>query len=506
MTPSSTDGAAGARTASPRWLPDAIATLCAVIVFGAGFWRPAPWVDEAATLSAARRSWSNLLNLFGGADAPLVPFYAVEKVVYLGLNTVLTGWVALRLVSIIAAVLTVVVLRRWLTAEFGRPIGAAAAAMFVVFAATSRYGQEARPYAIEMLVSVWCWREWHRTQIVDDATGRWRYSLSIVVLALGHVLGLVQVVGQLVAAIALRTPLRRMAVPAGVALVVAVPWAVLSAVRGTGPVQIPVPYTIPHIAATFLGMITANNRGWLAGLIIVTLAALGAAHLLRNARTLAIMAVCWAAVAPVLLVLLAVAEPATLQRRYWLSSLPGWTILTGAGVVYISRLAARRFAVVIAHIVAVSAVLVVAVVQLPTQLTIRGPGGHGDDIRPVVAAVESPRYRTLPITFGEFSGPLVLTQYAPALTSRVLDWQLPTTGAAVWPNHEPTRAVVRALQHDQRVLVVLRDADLGMRPLSRRGLRELLHKQVPNAVRTSGFDRFRALSQRSSWVLLLAVR
>jgi mannosyltransferase len=378
--------------------------------------------------------------------------------------------------------------------------------MFAVFAATSRYAQEARPYAIEMLVSVWCWREWHRTQIADDASRRWRYSLSIVVLAIGHVLGLVQVVGQLVAAIALRTPLRRMAAPAGAGLVVAAPWAVLSAVRGTGPVQIPVPYTIPHIAATFLGMLTANNRGWLAGVIILALAALGAAHLLRQARPLAIMAVCWAAVAPVLLVLLAIAEPALLQRRYWLSSLPGWAILAGAGVVYLSRLAARHFTVLVAHVVAVGTVLVVAVVQLPTQLTIRGPGGHGDDIRPVVAAVQLPRYRALPIAFGEYSGPLVLTQYAPALTSRVLDWQLPTTGAAVWPNHEPTRAVVRSLRHDKRVLVVLRDADVGTRPLSRRAYRELLLKQVPNAVRTSGFDRFRSLSQRSSWVLLLAMR
>jgi type IV secretory pathway TrbD component len=119
VTPNSADGTEpAAAAASPRWLPDAIAELCAVVVFGAAFWRPAPWVESAESVR--------------GADAPLVPFYALEKVVYFGLDPVVTGWVALRLVSLIAAVATVLVLRRWLTAEFGRPIGSAAAVMFVV--------------------------------------------------------------------------------------------------------------------------------------------------------------------------------------------------------------------------------------------------------------------------------------------------------------------------------------------------------------------------------------
>jgi hypothetical protein len=260
------------------------------------------------------------------------------------------------------------------------------------------------------------------------------------------------------------------------------------------------------MAATFLGMLTANNRGWLAGLIIVSLAAVGAAHLLRRDRALAIMALCWAAAAPVLLVLLAAAQPATLQRRYWLSSLPGWAILAGAGVVALARLAARRWTPLAAHAVAAVVVLVVAAVQLPTQLTIRGPGGHGDDIRPVVAIVQAPGYRRLPIAFGDFSGPLVATGYAPALAPRVLGWTVPASGPRIWAKHRPTRQVMRALRHSRRVLLVLRDPDVGTKPLSERALRELLRKHVPPAFRRSGFDRFRSLSQRSSWVLLLATR
>ena len=52
-----------------------VATLVSTIDIG----RPAPWIDEAATLLAVRRPWSGLFALVQGADAPLVPYYAVLK-------------------------------------------------------------------------------------------------------------------------------------------------------------------------------------------------------------------------------------------------------------------------------------------------------------------------------------------------------------------------------------------------------------------------------------------
>ena len=53
------------------------AATCALMTWGLN--RPALWLDEAATVLATQRRWADLWVLLGGAEAPLVPYYALVK-------------------------------------------------------------------------------------------------------------------------------------------------------------------------------------------------------------------------------------------------------------------------------------------------------------------------------------------------------------------------------------------------------------------------------------------
>ena len=119
---------------------------------------PSPWVDEAATWQAVRRSWPQLLHLYSGADAPLVPYYALLKV-----WTVFGyGFGVLRTLSALAAAGAVALLAFWVFRRGGMSLALIAAAMLVGMSGFARYAQEPRPYAILQLLSCLAWLVWDR--------------------------------------------------------------------------------------------------------------------------------------------------------------------------------------------------------------------------------------------------------------------------------------------------------------------------------------------------------
>ncbi|MFG1991666.1 glycosyltransferase family 39 protein [Actinoplanes sp. NPDC048988] len=139
--------------ASGRWLSVTawVAPLLAAVTFGV--WHlttPALWADELATWGAVRVSWSQLWQLSGTVDAVLAPYYAVMKV-YTAVAG--TSTAALRLPGLLAFVLTAVVITAIGRRVAGPLAGSVAALLFVVTPTTSRYAQEARPYAIVMLLA-----------------------------------------------------------------------------------------------------------------------------------------------------------------------------------------------------------------------------------------------------------------------------------------------------------------------------------------------------------------
>ncbi|MFD2767316.1 glycosyltransferase family 39 protein [Micromonospora eburnea] len=187
MTAASEPGPAGATGARRGWLvwaPPALLTL-AVTLTGIG--HAQPWRDELATWSAAARPVSDLVRLAGTIDAATGPYYLL-----------LHGWIALagasptalRLPSALAVAGAAALTARLGERLAGPRAGLLAGLLLAVLPSTSRYGQEARPYALTALLAV------AATLLLVGALSRptWRrwtgYGLVVAALGLSHLIAL----------------------------------------------------------------------------------------------------------------------------------------------------------------------------------------------------------------------------------------------------------------------------------------------------------------------------
>ncbi|MEV4492451.1 glycosyltransferase family 39 protein [Micromonospora coxensis] len=166
------------------WLAPTLVTLAVGLV---GIGHAQPWRDELATWSAATRPLPDLFRLTGTVDAATGPYYLL-----------LHGWVrlfgdspaALRLPSALAmaaaAGLTAVLGRRL----FGAGAGLLAGLLLAVLPGTSRYAQEARPYALATLFAVLATVLLVRA-LDRPGRARWAgYAAAVAALGLTHLLAL----------------------------------------------------------------------------------------------------------------------------------------------------------------------------------------------------------------------------------------------------------------------------------------------------------------------------
>nr|WP_240762390.1 glycosyltransferase family 39 protein [Micromonospora sp. HM134] len=165
----------------------AVPLLLTLVAGCSGISSAQPWRDELATWSAATRPVGDLLRLTRTVDAATGAYYLVVH-----------GWTgvfgdsvaALRLPSVLAmagaAGLTGVLGRRL----FRAPAGLLAGLLFAVLPGTSRYAQEARPYALATLLAVLATVLLVRAL---DRPGRLRwagYAAAVAGLGLAHLLAL----------------------------------------------------------------------------------------------------------------------------------------------------------------------------------------------------------------------------------------------------------------------------------------------------------------------------
>ncbi|WP_231933609.1 glycosyltransferase family 39 protein [Micromonospora coxensis] len=180
------------------WLVPTLATLAAGLV---GIGHAQPWRDELASWSAATRSLPDLFRLTGTVDAATGPYYLL-----------LHGWVrlagdspaALRLPSALAmaaaAGLTAVLGRRL----FGARAGLLAGLLLAVLPGTSRYAQEARPYALATLFAVLATLLLVRA-LDRPGRARWAgYAAAVAALGLTHLLALTLLAAHAVVVLAAR--------------------------------------------------------------------------------------------------------------------------------------------------------------------------------------------------------------------------------------------------------------------------------------------------------------
>ncbi|MEV0000734.1 glycosyltransferase family 39 protein [Micromonospora sp. NPDC050980] len=165
----------------------AVPGLLALVVTLAGIGHAQPWRDELATWSAATRPLPDLVRLTRTIDAATGPYYLLMH-----------GWTALagtsptalRLPSALAMASAAALTARLGARLAGDRAGLLAGLLFVVLPTTSRYGQEARPYALATLLAVVA------TLLLVEALrrpSRWRwtgYALAVAALVLLHLIAL----------------------------------------------------------------------------------------------------------------------------------------------------------------------------------------------------------------------------------------------------------------------------------------------------------------------------
>lgn len=353
--------------------------LPALLTLALGLWRarrPALWADELATWGAVRLSWGQLWQLLGHIDATVGPYYLGLK-----LWTALagTGNLALRLPSIGAMAVTaalVALLGERLAERSRRVTGLVAGLLFAVVPATSRYAQEARPYAFTMLLAALATLVLTRLVRRPGGPALLGYALCVTVLGAAHLIALLLLPAHGLAVLALRR--RRVlacwALGAGLALLLVAPLAVIAVAQRDQVAWIG-PANWRTLLATPETLFTAGITGG----AIILLAIVGAGRRWPTA-----LLGSWALVPPVALLLLSQVTP-LYWARYLLFTLPAWVV---AAALALTRLAAPAPAPALGPAArsripvlgdwwrAAAVVVVVALLGGPTQHEIRRADGH----------------------------------------------------------------------------------------------------------------------------------
>ncbi|HEX9030718.1 MAG TPA: glycosyltransferase family 39 protein [Streptosporangiaceae bacterium] len=417
-------GAAARRV--PGWLVVVVPVLAELAAGGYRIAGPSLWRDEAATISGSQRPVAAIWAMLPSQDAVHVPYYLLMHLVIAVAGTSAT---ALRVPSLIAMCLAA-----GLTAALGRRLaelsrlpfaplaGLLAGLLLVVSPLTTRYAQEARPYALASLFAVLA--SYLLVRAVAGSQRWWwaLYSASLVLAGLVNLFALLLLVAHGISLLIARQPagrdaaagdpgtsgkaggtaggmagtavLRRWLAAAVAAAVVLAPLAFLTAGQSSqlSWVTRPTPSTVASLVRDFAGS---------AALIVVVaaLALLGSAAGTGIRRgdglTLAWIALPWLVVPPVILLAVSLAKPLYVER-YVLFCLPALAILTSAGLIWLAVLVrralagkglGRRLAGALALAPSVVAALVIVLALAGPQRAVRQVTARPDDLRAVAAVL-----------------------------------------------------------------------------------------------------------------------
>ncbi len=376
-------------------VPAIAGTAVAVPLMGVSLWR-----DEAATASAAHRMLPELMQLISHVDPALALYYVV---MHAWTSMFGTSEIALRIPSLAAAIGAVLVIGALARHVAGPVAGVAASALLALSPGFfSLYAVDARPYALVVLTTVSCAYVAERLASAGAETPR---STTTARLVAWSALAALTIGLQVLAAPALLPPLvwilRRRAGGRR-------PWAVLVAPAVVGVVGLVMaqrgslfqnwvlPVSKRQVLVSLVDLIAP------AGLIVVVLAVPGLllAHRLlgaaarRRGLVAGGVAVAWALLPPLtLLVYSRVATPSYVPR-YFLSAVPGAVLLVsliGAGAVAGIAEAHRRGASTGLRRAGVGLLIVAAATAAVFPVTHQAfaPNPDAEDLRGAAAWIES---------------------------------------------------------------------------------------------------------------------
>jgi len=360
-----------------RWLPPVVGFLISLW----GITSPSFWRDEAATIAAIKRPLGDLITMLGNVDAVHGAYYLMMWPIEHVLGP---GELVLRLPSAAA-----VAIGAAFVAATGRRLispwaGLAAGLLYVVLPAVSRYGQEARSYAMVMTVAAIASYLLVRTLGAEpDKQRRWLagYAASIAALGILNIFGLLLVPAHAVTmALICRRGLREQAprrlafgwltaIAAG--LVVASPLLILG-YKQRGQIA----WLGVNTSSSGLNTLFSLSGSYLVTttlLIVIAVAAVLSTEVSRAKREaawpwrLAQLSLPWLIVPPFLLLIGSVVTP-VYTSRYILICIPPLALIGGAAIASYGRRAGT---------IALGLVLLSGAT---TQLGQRTEAGHYDDI------------------------------------------------------------------------------------------------------------------------------
>lgn len=324
---------------------------------------PGLWTDELTTWDHATSSWRE--NLFPAywVDASDVPYHLLMRawVELLGSSDL-----ALRAPSILAMTLAAALVAVLATRLYGARVGLFAGVIFALLPTSTRYAQEARPYALTLLVAVLA------TYFLVLAANRPRpwwfvaYGLAVLLLGLSHAIALVLLAGHLWVVLAFRRRiLARWLITASVGMFPTVALLLLG-YRTVGPPSWTSDSARELVAATPMELFGVTALGALL---------LGLALFSLPLRRSAAIYTAWAVVPLLVLPLVARVTPLPLAQCL-VFTLPAWATLAA---VALGRARAVWGVGVLAAIV---------VIGMPVQAAQRGSDGHRQATRQLAGIVQ----------------------------------------------------------------------------------------------------------------------
>ena len=506
----------------------AIATL-ALMTWGMG--RPALWLDEAASVVATQRTWADLWALLGGPDAPLVPYYALLKATSSAVTALVPAWAAspealVRWPSVAVTVLAMWALTLWLARRCPPALAVSTAALLLATASFSRYAQEARPYAFVLAGAVVATILW--TRLSRDKRRRWvvLYALALALLVAAHLFAASLVFAHLVAAVltsdrpSRRSVLWRTSIAAALGMLLVSPLAATVVLRGKGP-RLPrsLPTWVPPglIDTLTVGGVLALGLGAAAALAVAVAWTAPARY-----RSVARLAAAWAVVPAAVLLPLMLVRPNLMMSRYVLFVLPAWAILGGVGLLTGLDLVRRglagfanrvrpadtpvRGSLVVAASYGVGVLALVGIVasQVDAIRAVRTPGGHGEDIRPALAAAVRPEYAQLPIVVSPPSNSLQIAAYARAEEDRLAGVHVQRDQPTIWSTVDPYRDRKDQLKQQERVVLLLKAARTGDCRWSRqRSATTKVRRCLPKPFQDKGYQVELAEAAGRGWTFVV---
>jgi mannosyltransferase len=326
------------------WLWPALLTL---VLAGYRLGRPSLWADELASWGAVRLSWPDLFRLVRHVDAVIAPYYLILKA-----WTALAGTspVALRLPSVLAMTVAAAMVSVLGAHLRGRWVGLLGGLAFAAVPTTSRYAQEARPYAFTILFAVLATLLLLRLLDRPGPGTGLAYALAVALLGASHLLALLLLAAHAVAA---RRRVATWAAWAGVGLLPLLPLVWLG-FRQRGQVGwIPPPTVETVLGIPEIVFVSSAAGGVLIGLGLLAFSRRGSALLLAA----------WGLLPPAGLALAGLVAP-LFYARYLLYVVPAWVLLAA---VTLGRVARTR---------ALAALVVLGLLGAPAQSEMRTRDGH----------------------------------------------------------------------------------------------------------------------------------